>query len=90
LNAKVATVVFVASRQTNNPKSIKSILSVTETQSKDISGCYKKIKEIIPEAKVQTQASQIANSACNRLNLPMDAQQAVVATAKNITELQII
>ena len=43
-NAKVATAVFVASRQTNNPKSIKNIIEVTNAQTKDISNCYNKIK----------------------------------------------
>lgn len=77
--------IYVASRQQNNPKSIKHILQVTNTQSKDISSCYKKIKEIIPEAKVQTQASQIAISACNRLSLPQDVIMASKFVAEAIT-----
>jgi len=53
-NAKVAAVIFVASRQTNVPKNIKNILNATAANKKDLNSCYKKIKEVIPEAKVQT------------------------------------
>ena len=74
--AKVAAVLFIASRQTNFPKSIKNILETTGATQKELSSCYKKIKEIIPEAKVQTQAFQIAEQACNRLGLPMDVSNA--------------
>lgn len=53
VNAKVAAIIFVASRQVNQPKNIKSILDATQATQKELSSCYKKIKEIIPEAKVQ-------------------------------------
>jgi transcription initiation factor TFIIIB Brf1 subunit/transcription initiation factor TFIIB len=44
----------------------------------------------LPETKVQLQAHQIAEQACNRLNLPMDVLNAARHVAKTITEMQII
>jgi transcription initiation factor TFIIIB Brf1 subunit/transcription initiation factor TFIIB len=52
----VAAVIFIASRLTDNPKHIKQILTLTEVTEKEMNSCYKRIKEIIPEAKVTVNA----------------------------------
>lgn len=52
VNAKVAAIIFIASRQVNQPKSIKSILDATQATQKELSSCYKKIKGIDPNVKV--------------------------------------
>ena len=51
--AKVATVVFIASRIEKQPKGIKEILQVDQVSHKELSSCYKKVKELIPELKSQ-------------------------------------
>jgi len=51
LIAKVATVIFVASRLENQPKTIKDILKQDQVSHKELSNCYKKVKELIPEIK---------------------------------------
>jgi transcription initiation factor TFIIIB Brf1 subunit/transcription initiation factor TFIIB len=49
--AKVATVIFIASRIEKQPKSIKDILKQDQVSHKELSSCYKKVKELIPELK---------------------------------------
>lgn len=85
--AKVAAVIFVASRLQNQPKNIKSILLVTQAKQKELNSCYKKIKEMIPDINVSIEAWQIADQACNRMNLPMDVNNAARSVAKDITRL---
>lgn len=91
ITAKVATVVFVASRIEKQPKSIKEILNVDQVSHKELSSCYKKVKELIPELKQQVQldARQIADAAANRLSLPMDVINAARFVTDTITKLQI-
>ncbi len=91
LPAKVATVIFIASRLEKQPKGIKEILQVDEVQHKELSSCYKKVKELIPELKNQVvlDARQIANTAANKLNLPMDVNNAARSVTEAITNLQI-
>jgi transcription initiation factor TFIIIB Brf1 subunit/transcription initiation factor TFIIB len=51
INSKVATVIFIASRIEKQPKTIKDILAQDQIQHKELSSCYKKVKELIPELK---------------------------------------
>lgn len=69
LMAKVATVIFIASRIEKQPKGIKEILAIDQVSQKELSSCYKKIKELIPELKSQVHldASQITDQVANRL-----------------------
>ena len=62
-----------------------------QVSHKELSSCYKKVKELIPELKSQVQldAKQIANQAANRLNLPIDCIEAAKSLVGNITRLQI-
>jgi len=89
--AKVATVIFVASRIEKQPKTIKDILAQDQIQHKELSSCYKKVKNLIPELKnlVQLDAKQIAESAVNRMGLPMDVLNAASFATQQITNLQI-
>lgn len=89
--AKVATVIFVASRIEKQPKTIKDILAQDQIQHKELSSCYKKVKNLIPELKnqVQLDAKQIAESAVNRMGLPMDVLNAASHATQQITTLQI-
>lgn len=87
INAKVAAVIRIASYQTGYYKSIKQILEATKATQKKMNKYYNKIKEIIPEAKVHTQASKIAEITCNRLSLPMEMLMAAKAVSHNITKL---
>lgn len=48
MNAKVASIIFITSRQYDQPKTIKQILSVCQVSQKELNTCYKKIKEILP------------------------------------------
>ncbi len=91
LLAKVATVIFIASRLENQPKTIKDILKQDQVSHKELSNCYKKVKELIPELKnkVQLDAKHIADSAGNRMQLPMDVIHAARYVTEQITKLQI-
>jgi transcription initiation factor TFIIIB Brf1 subunit/transcription initiation factor TFIIB len=82
-------VVFIASRIEKQPKGIKEILQVDQVSHKELSSCYKKVKELLPELKnqVQLDARQIANTAANRLNLPMDVNNAARSVTEAITKL---
>jgi transcription initiation factor TFIIIB Brf1 subunit/transcription initiation factor TFIIB len=64
---------------------------VDQVSHKELSSCYKKVKELLPELKSQVQldARQIANTAANRLNLPMDVNNAARSVTDAITKLQI-
>ena len=48
IDARVATIIFMASRYEDQPKPIKTILAFTECSSKELSKCYKAIKEQFP------------------------------------------
>ena len=89
VDAKVAAVIFVASRLENQARNIKQILQVTQAKQKELNTCYKKIKEIIPDLKVSLDAAQLADQCCNKLGLPMDVNNASKWIAKKITELEI-
>lgn len=56
VTAKVAAVIFVASRLQNQPRDIKQILAVTQAKQKELNTCYKKIKELIPDQKVSLES----------------------------------
>jgi transcription initiation factor TFIIB len=45
IDARVATLIFMASRYEDQPKAIKSILAFTECSNKELSKCYKAVKE---------------------------------------------
>lgn len=48
IDARVATVIFMASRFTEQPKPIKTILAFTDCTTKELSKCYKSVKEMFP------------------------------------------
>ena len=89
VTAKVAAVIFVASRLQGQPKNIKQILQVTQAKQKELNTCYKKIKELIPDMKITLESWQIAVQASNKLGLPMDVNNAAKHVAEDITRLQI-
>ena len=48
-DAKVATVIFIASRLTDSHKPIDKILAFTECRKRDIGKCYNKVKFLFPQ-----------------------------------------
>lgn len=48
VDAKVATVIFIASRLVDRPKPIETILAQTDCTAKELSKCYKKVKVCFP------------------------------------------
>jgi len=65
VEARVATVIFMASRFTDQPKPIKTILAFTDCSTKELSKCYKSVKELLPNFQSRLLASKVAESACN-------------------------
>ena len=55
----------MASRFTNQPKPIKTILAFTDCSTKELSKCYKSVKELLPGFQSRLLASKVAESACN-------------------------
>ena len=45
IDARVATIIFMASRLEQQPKPIKAILAFTDCTQKELSKCYKALKE---------------------------------------------
>lgn len=86
---KVSTAIYMASRKLGQPRDIKQILAVTHATQKDLSSCYKIAKMHFPELKVSIESWQVADQACNKLNLPMDVNSAARSAAKAINELEI-
>ena len=91
--AKVSTVLFIASRIMNIPKSIKEILQVDKLLTqRELNSCYKKIKELIPELKnkVNLDIKQLTDQAANRLHLPQDVNNAARFAASKIEDLNLL
>mmetsp|Transcript_80213 Transcript_80213/g.111060 ORF Transcript_80213/g.111060 Transcript_80213/m.111060 type:complete len:198 (+) Transcript_80213:445-1038(+) len=86
MEAKVATIIFTASRATGKARTIAQIWKHTDTTKKEVSTCYKKIKSLFPEEtdKARLQPSAIVETACNKLKLPADVTKAAKITAVNI------
>lgn len=89
VNGKVAGAIFYASRKTQQPRSLKQILSTTQVNFKELNSCCKKISSLFPDEKVSIQPQQLADQACNRLDLPMDVNNAARHVAKSIYQLEI-
>ena len=79
----------MASRLVDQPKPIKKILVYTDCTEKDLSRCYKKVKDLFPMYQTRLFASKVAEQACNRLELPIDIVQACKTTSDNLSSLQV-
>lgn len=66
-DARVATVIFIASRLTDSHKPIDKILAFSECSKKDIGKCYNKVKFLFPQYQTRLYASKVAEHACNTL-----------------------
>ena len=89
IDARVATCIFMASRLVDQPKPIKKILVYTDCTEKDLSRCYKKVKDLFPMYQTRLFASKVAEQACNRFELPIDIVQACKTTSDNLSSLQV-
>lgn len=47
-DARVATIIFIASRMTDSHKPIDKILAFTDCSKRDIAKCYKQVKFLFP------------------------------------------
>ena len=86
MEAKVATIIFTASRATGKARTISQIWQHTDTTKKEVSTCYKKIKSLFPEEadKARLQPWAIVETACTKLKLPADVAKAAKITSQNI------
>lgn len=89
IDARVATCIFMASRLVDQPKAIKKILVYTDCSEKDLSRCYKKVKDLFPMYQTRLYASKVAEQACNLFELPIDIVQACKTTSDNLSSLQV-
>ena len=60
IDARVATCIFMASRLVDQPKAIKKILVYSDCTEKDLSRCYKKVKDLFPMYQTRLHASKVA------------------------------
>ena len=74
MDARVATIIFMASRIVDQHKPIKKILSFTECTEKELSKCYKKVKTLFPQYQTRLMASTVVANVCGAdpFNLPAD------------------
>lgn len=89
-DARVATVIFIATRMTDCHKPIEKILAFSECTKKEISKCYNKVKFLFPQYQTRLFASKVAEHACNTLELPTDLVNASKITSDNLSSLQVI
>lgn len=90
LETKVACVIVFASRQCNKEKKIEDILKYVRTKKRDISHCYKKLKNTFPSLNpIRILPSNIVNTACNKLKYPINVVNAAKVTAENFGRLAI-
>ena len=89
LDARVATVIFIASRLTDSHKPVDKILAFSECSKRDIGKCYNKVKFLFPQYQTRLYASKVAEQACNTLELPPDIVNASKITSDNLSSLQI-
>jgi transcription initiation factor TFIIIB Brf1 subunit/transcription initiation factor TFIIB len=72
LEAKIAIVIFLASRKTGKSRKISDILKYAKTNEREISQSYKKLKNtILSDNDIRIQPSDIVQQACNSLKYPM-------------------
>lgn len=90
LDTKVACVIVFASRQCNKEKKIEDILNYVRSDKRDISHCYKKLKNTFPALNpIRVLPSNIVSTACNKLKYPIGITNAAKLTAENFGRLAI-
>ena len=89
-DARVATVIFIATRLTDCVKPVDQILTFSECSKKDINKCYQKVKFLFPQYQTRLYASKVAEHTCGVLELPIDICNASKITSDNLTSLHVI
>ena len=90
LETKVACVIVFASRTCDKEKKIEDILKYVTTKKREISHCYKKLKNVFPYLNlVRVQPTSIVKQACIKLKYPPGVQSAAKMTVENFTRLNI-
>ncbi|CDW73110.1 transcription initiation factor iib [Stylonychia lemnae] len=89
VNGKVAGAIYYASRKNNQPRSLKKILATMQVNFKELNSCTKKIRELFPDERVIVKPWQLADQACNKLELGIDVNNAAKHTAEQIYKLEI-
>ena len=91
LEAKVAIVMFMASRKTGRPRKMTDIRKYAHTTEKEISQCYKELKKNTSFMLLDTriQPADIVQEVCGRLKLPEDVRRAAAITAENFSRMSL-